>query len=107
MKNISRILILGSVLFFRPAEAAIFPDYTPLLPVAPQICAQCTPAAISTVTSTIDQINAMEEKLKGANLIKMVQQSAASYAVELGKSKFNALKQKITQKKKVVSASVP
>lgn len=105
MKNISRILILGSVLFFRPAEAAIFPDYTPLLPVAPQICAQCTPAAISTVTSTIDQINAMEEKLKGANLIKMVQQSAASYAVELGKSKFNALKQKITQKKKVVSAS--
>ncbi len=105
MKNISRILILGSVLFFRPAEAAIFPDYTPLLPVAPQICAQCTPAAISTVTSTIDQINAMEEKLKGANLIKMVQQSATSYAVELGKSKFNALKQKITQKKKVVSAS--
>lgn len=105
MKEICRLLILSGVLFVKPVQAFIFPDYTPLLPIAPQICAQCTPATISTVVSTVDQMRAMEQKLHGANLLTLAQQSAKSYAVELGKSKFNALKQKVTQRKKVISAS--
>ncbi len=106
MKKICKIFVLVSgLLFFKTANAAIFPDYTPLLPFAPQICFQCTPATISFLTSTIDQVNTMHDKLTGGELITSVTQSFTSYALSFGKSKLNYLKQNLAKRKKVVSAS--
>lgn len=106
MKKICRIFMLVSgLLFFKTANASLIPDYTPLLPFAPQICFQCTPATISFVTTTIDQVKTMEQKLVGGQLITDITKSFQSYALTFGKSKLNYLKQNLAKRKKVVSAS--
>ncbi len=106
MKKICKIFMLVSgLLFFKTANASLIPDYTPLLPFAPQICFQCTPATISFVTTTIDQVNTMHDKLTGGQLITTITQSFKSYALTFGKSKLNYLKQNLAKRKKVVSAS--
>ena len=53
MKKIIYILAFFSSLLVNRSAFAIWPDYTPLLPMAPQLCFQCTPATISTLTTTM------------------------------------------------------
>lgn len=104
-KILGIFLVCGSVLFTQAARASIWPDYTPLLPFAPQICFQCTPEAISTLLTTAEQVNEMKQKLEGANLIKQATQMLQNYTIDLGKSSFQKLLKKKLQKKKVVTAS--
>ncbi len=92
-------------IFSQSAQAGIWPDYTPLLPTAPQFCLQCLPSTISTVSTSISKVQATIKNFDGAKMLTMIGQSAKSYALDLGKSKFNNLKQKITSRKKVVSYS--
>ncbi|MCI7486545.1 MAG: hypothetical protein MSB80_03565 [Alphaproteobacteria bacterium] len=105
MKKIIYILAFFSSLLVNRSAFAIWPDYTPLLPMAPQLCFQCTPATISTLTTTISQVEQIRQNFNGANLMTMVTQAAKGYAVDLGKSKFNALRQSLSKRKKVVSYS--
>ena len=98
-KILGIFLVCGSVLFTQAARASIWPDYTPLLPFAPQICFQCTPEAISTLLTTAEQVNEMKQKLEGANLIKQATQMLQNYTIDLGKSSFQKLLKKKLQKK--------
>lgn len=105
MKKIIYILAFLSSVFINRSASAMWPDFTPLMPMAPQLCFQCTPATISTLTTTITQIQQMRQKFNGANMMTMFTQAAKGYAVELGKSKFNDLRQSLSKRKKVVSYS--
>lgn len=105
MKKIIYILAFLSSAFISRSASAAWPDFTPLMPMAPQLCFQCTPATISTLTTTITQIQQMRQKFNGANMMTMFTQAAKGYAVELGKSKFNDLRQSLSKRKKVVSYS--
>lgn len=105
MKKIIYILAFFSSLLVNRSAFAIVPDYTPLLPMAPQLCFQCTPATISTLTTTISQVEQIRQNFNGATFITRVTQAAKGYAVDLGKSKFNALRQSLAKRKKVVSYS--
>lgn len=105
MKKIIYILAFFSSLLVNRSAFAAWPDFTPLMPMAPQLCFQCTPATISTLTTTISQVEQIRQNFNGAKLVTMVTQAAKGYAVELGKSKFNDLRQSLTKRKKVVSYS--
>ena len=72
MKKITYILAFFSSLLVNRSAFAIWPDYTPLLPMAPQLCFQCTPATISTLTTTISQVEQIRQHFNGANLLTMV-----------------------------------
>lgn len=105
MKKIIYILAFFSSLLVNRPAFAVWPDYTPLLPMAPQLCFQCTPATISTLTTTIALVEQVRQNFNGTNLVTMVTQSAKGYAVDLGRSKFNSLRQSLSKRKKVVSYS--
>lgn len=106
MKRFIGIVIFAlCAIFSRTVQAGAWPDYTPLLPMAPQFCLQCLPSTISTVSTTISKAQSTIKNFDGAKMLTMVGQSALSYGLDLGKSKFNSLKQKVTTRKKVVSYS--
>lgn len=92
-------------IFSRLAQAGAWPDFSPLLPMSPQFCLQCLPSTISTVSTTISKTQSTVKNFDGAKMLTMVGQSAQSYGLDLGKSKFNSLRQKVTARKKVVSYS--
>lgn len=104
-KIITFLIFLSSLLLGPKAYAAIWPDYTPLMPFAPQLCFQCTPATISTLTTVLTQVPEMKNKVEGiAETLKNFK-SWSKYPLEFGKSSLNNLVQKVTSRKKVVSHS--
>ena len=60
-KIITFLIFMSSLLLGSKTNAAILPDYTPLMPFAPQLCFQCTPATIGTVTAVLSQLPEMEK----------------------------------------------
>lgn len=102
MKQVIYILVI-CFLYIRNCYAFVLPDYTPLIPMAPQICAQCTPAAITNVMSKIEMVLAIKEDFESGKLLSQVEQMAKSYAMQLGSTAFNHLKKDLLKRKKVVS----
>ena len=100
------LLVLLCISYSHTAKAFVFFDYTPLVPVAPQICAMCTPSAITEVATAISQVNDMRLKFKKYTDISKIKQALASYAMGIGVTTFNNLRQKLTSKKKVSSSSI-
>lgn len=100
------LLVLLCISYTHTARAFVFFDYTPLIPVAPQICAMCTPSAITEVATTISQVNDMRLKFEKYTDISKLKQALVSYAMGVGVTTFNNLRKKLTSKKKVVSSSV-
>ena len=107
-KFIYRILLVMLCTSYANSAKAFIPpfDFTPLIPFAPQICAMCTPSAIAEVTSTIDQVNDMRLKFKEYTNISKIKQALVSYAVGVGMTTFNNMRQKLTGMKKVTSYSI-
>lgn len=105
MKKIRVIFsVLGMCfLFIRNGNALPIPDYTPLIPVAPQICAQCTPAAIGKVTAGIQMVMSVKDDFESGKLLSKVKQFGLSYAMTLGSTAFNRLKKDLLKQRKVVS----
>lgn len=104
-KIITFLIFMSSLLLGSKTNAAILPDYTPLMPFAPQLCFQCTPATIGTVTAVLSQLPEMEKKFEGMQSATKDLKSLSKYPVEFGKTKLNDLRQKYTSRKKVVSHS--
>ena len=50
--------------FFTRSAHAIWPDFTPAIPFAPQLCVMCIPPAISVAVSYVDQVKQLREDLK-------------------------------------------
>lgn len=99
-------LVLLCISYAHTSKAFVWFDYTPLIPVAPQICAMCTPSAITEVATAIDQVEQMRQKFEKYKDISKIKQALVSYATGIGVTVFNNLRQKLTSKNKVVSTSI-
>ncbi len=99
-KFICRMLIVLLCTSYSTGAKAIIPpfDFTPLIPLAPQICAMCTPSAITEVVTVAQQVYGMREKLQEFTNISKIKQALVAYATELGRSAFAQLKQRLGRK---------
>lgn len=106
MKKISYItlILFLNILIIRPAHA-IWPDFTPLIPVAPQLCVMCTPAAITEVSTAIQQVNQMRSKFDQFTNMSSLKKMLADYTMSIGKGILGGALQKIRSKKQVISYS--
>lgn len=103
IKNIVAAVILG--MFCCRGADALFPDFTPLLPMSPQFCVMCTPAAISMVHSWVDQGTKIKDQFEQYADVTKLKQQLENYGAGLGKTKFNQLKRSVLSRKKIISSS--
>ena len=106
MKKIKHLLSAIIFCTFLSGKAyAIFPDLTPMIPFSPQLCPQCLPPAIMTVTGTIAQVKEIKKDLLEETNVTKLKQMLTSYAAQMGETAFNsALKSKFERDKVVSSA---
>ena len=107
MKKVKHIVYILIIYFLsiRSVCAFIIPDFTPLIPVAPQLCAQCIPSVITTLKSSIDRVKSIKDDFASGKILSQVEQMAKSYGMQLGRTAFNHLKKDVLKRKKVVSYS--
>lgn len=84
---------------------AMWPDFTPLIPLAPQFCAMCTPSAVMTALSYAQQVKAIKDDLTKFTDMTQLKQMATSYLPKMGATALNAGRKKPAAKKKVISFS--
>ena len=84
---------------------AMWPDLTPLIPLAPQFCAMCTPSAVMTALSYAQQVKAIKDDLTKFTDMSQLKQMATSYLPKMGATALNAARKKPAAKKKVISFS--
>ena len=85
-------VLLTSVFFTRNANA-IWPDFTPVIPFAPQFCVMCVPPAISVAISYYDQAIEVKEDLEKYTDMTTLKQMAAAYVSKMGTTAFNYWRQ--------------
>lgn len=94
-------------LFSRQANAfGPFPDLTPAMPFSSQFCASCIPGSVATVRAHIKQIPQIKKELQQVTSVSNLKQLAKSYATNLGKTAFNALRAKLSARNKIVDFSM-
>lgn len=84
---------------------AMWPDLTPFIPLAPQFCPMCTPPAVLTALSYVQQVKAIKDDLTKFTDMSQLKQMATSYAPKMGATAMNSWRQKPAAKKKVISFS--
>ena len=55
-------LVLLCISYAHTSKAFVWFDYTPLIPVAPQICGVYKPSASNEVETAIEQVEQMQQK---------------------------------------------
>ena len=91
-------VIMVCSLFIGKANAFAFPDFTPLIPVAPQFCAMCIAASIPTAVSYVQQVPQIKQQLMSVTDVTKLKQFALAYATSLGNTLLTALR---SRKKKI------
>lgn len=106
MKKVKLILCMLAMVGFLPMKAeALFYDYTPLMLTSLQFCGQCTPSAISDVTTSIEMAKKMSDEYKKLSSVKDILRKLESYGLSLGRSLFNSEALRGTAREKVISYS--
>ena len=88
-KIIYSISVLLTSMFFMRSANAMWPDFTPAIPFAPQLCVMCIPPAISVAISYYDQVVEVKEDLKKYTDMTTLKKMAVSYVSKMGKTAFN------------------
>lgn len=102
-KFIYSISVLLTTLFFTRSSYAIWPDFTPVIPFAPQLCVMCIPPAISVAVSYYDYVVELKEDLMKYTDMTTLKQMAVSYASKMGKTAFNKWRQNKNTKQRGIS----
>ena len=98
------VILAGTFLTFNKAHAW-FGDFTPLIPIAPQLSPIGMPTSIVVAVKYAKQAKQMADTFTQYKDVTAVKQKFAAYASKLGNSAFNFGKQKALKKKKVISYS--
>lgn len=104
-KIIYFISVLLTCMCLNRNAQAILPDFTPLIPFAPQFCVMCIPPAVDWAYNTVGQVKEAKNRLKEVTNVTAIKQALTAYAAKLGNSAFNYAMQKLSARKKVISAS--
>ena len=87
--------LVTSVLLNARAFAFIWPDFTPVIPCAPQFCAQCIAADIPLVLSYVEQAKAMKDRYMSYLDTTYWKQKLEAYVMKLGDMALSAAINKI------------
>lgn len=107
MKKIGYFIsvLLTCMCLNRNVQAFAWPDFTPLIPFAPQFCVMCIPPAIDWAYNTVDQVKDAKNRLKEMTDVSKIKQAITSYAAQLGTMALNYATQKLSARKKVISSA--
>lgn len=86
-------------------QAFVWPDLTPLIPFSPQFCVMCIPPAIDWAYNTVDQVKDAKNRLKEVTDVSKIKQALTAYTAQMGTIALNYATQRLSARKKVISAS--